>query len=73
MFEKKDPAETQTQAPTTDDPHMTRSEFIQSLHHSIDAYAEMWDQGHVDKKTPEPTTLSAWRKDFTKFLEHPAA
>ena len=50
------------------DPHMTRPEFIQSLHRSVNDYAEHWDSGHAD--TPEPTTRSAWRADFAKFLSH---
>jgi len=77
MFEKKDKhehaetADAPAAAPT--DPHMTRAEFMQHLHHTLDQYAEHWDQGRADKDHPEPTTLSAWLKDFEKFLASPDA
>jgi len=68
MFEKKDEKET-----AKNDPAMTRPQFIQTLHGLVNGYAEMWDQGHVDKKHPEPATLSAWKTDFEKFLSHEPA
>ncbi len=61
MFEKS-----QHDAPH--DPVMTRPEFMQSLHRTLDAYAEMWDQGRTEKDHPQPTTFAAWRKDFEQFL-----
>jgi len=61
MLEKTETAKT--------DPAMARPQFIQTLHGLVNSYAEMWDQGHVDKKHAEPTTLSAWKTDFEKFLK----
>jgi len=63
-------AESASDAPPTD-PTMTRAQFIQSMHNSVNAYAEHWDQGRSDPKHPEPTTLSAWKTDFETFLNRP--